>query len=72
MQRSEATANQHLVAAAVRGQRWAPSYFEYVADVEESRAARREVRRIIRSPLSSITGVDPYNSRLGALLRVLS
>jgi hypothetical protein len=71
MQRSEATANQHLVAAATRGKRWAPNYFEHLADVEESRAARREVRRIIRSPLSSVTGVDPYNSSLGAL-RVLS
>jgi hypothetical protein len=71
MQRSEATANRHLVAAATRGKRWAPTYFEHVADVEASRAARREVRRIIRSPLSSITGVDPYNSGLGAL-RVLS
>lgn len=62
MQRSEATANRHLVAAATRGRRWAPGYFQHLAEVELMREARRAVRRVLRSPLSSISGHDPYNS----------
>jgi hypothetical protein len=77
MRRSEADANRGLVAA-LRGvagvpasKRWAPDYFEHNSDAEEQRAARRYVRRVLRSPLSDTTAVDPYNCQLGRL-RVLS
>lgn len=68
MKQSETTANEQLASTAAAKKVvkvWAPDYFAHNSDVEQQRSARRDVRRVLRSPRSSFTGVDPYNSNLG-------